>query len=44
VQYYHLRRVSSTDPELEHLLEKIVHLVRERDALSNELDKLQNLS
>jgi hypothetical protein len=44
VQYYQLRRVSSTDPELEYLLEKIVHLVRERDALSNELDNLQNLS
>jgi hypothetical protein len=44
VQYYQLRRISSTDPELEYLLEKIIHLARERDALSNELDNLQNLS
>jgi hypothetical protein len=44
VQYYQLRSVSSTDPRLEHLLEKIVHLVRERGALSSELDKLENLS
>ena len=44
VKYYQLRRVSSTDPELEYLLEKIVRLVRERDALSSELDRLENLS
>ena len=44
VQYYQLRSVSSTDPQLEHLLEKIVQLVREREALSSELDKLENLS
>ena len=44
VQYYQLRRVSSTDPELDYLLDKIVHLARERDALCNELDNLQNLS
>ena len=42
VQYYQLRSVSSTDPQLEHLLEKIVQLVREREALSSELDKLEN--
>ena len=44
VQYYQLRSVSSTDPQLENLLEKIVQLVREREALSSELDKLENLS
>jgi len=44
LEYYRLRTVSSTDPQLEHLLEKIVHLVRKRDALSSELDKLENLS
>ena len=44
LEYYQLRTVSSTDPQLEHLLEKIVQLVRERDALSSELDKLENLS
>ena len=44
VQYYQLRSVSSADPQLEHLLEKIVQLVREREALSSELDKLENLS
>ena len=42
--YYQLRTVSSTDPQLEHLLEQIVQLVREREALSSELDKLQYLS
>ena len=44
LEYYQLRTVSSTDPQLEHLLEKIVQLVREREALSSELDKLENLS
>ena len=44
VQYYQLRSVSNTDAQLEHLLEKIVQLVREREALSSELDKLENLS
>ena len=44
LEYYQLRTASSTDPQLEHLLEKIVQLVRERDALSSELDKLENLS
>ena len=44
VQYYQLRSVSSTDPHLDHLLEKVVQLVREREALSGDLDKLENLS
>ena len=44
VEYYQLRTVSSTDSQLEHLLEKIVQLVREREALSSELDRLENLS
>ena len=44
LEYYQLRTVSSADPQLEHLLEKIVRLVREREALSSELDKLENLS
>jgi len=44
LEYYQLRTVSSTDPQLENLLEKIVQLVREREALSSELDKLENLS
>jgi chromosome segregation ATPase len=43
-KYYRLRTVSSTDPQLEHLLERIVQLIRERDALSSELNKLDNLS
>jgi chromosome segregation ATPase len=44
LEYYQLRTVSSTDPQLGHLLEKIVQLVRERDALSSELNKLEKLS
>ena len=44
LEYYQLRTVSSTDPQLGHLLEKIVQLVREREGLSSELDKLENLS
>ena len=44
LEYYQLRALCSTDPQLEHLLDKIVQLVREREALSSELDKLENLS